>query len=120
MDAHDNLMAIDVDVTLHEGHRLGQHVVACTDEVHAEHLVVADDAEDALVVALSLLRIELYDYSALRVRQNRPLRFREGEHVRSVIEELEGCWLVRLIDDVQQAVRRRVRLHLTELDRLAR
>ena len=65
MDAHDNLMTIDVDMTLHEGHRLGQHVVACTDEVHAEHLVVADDAEDALVVALRLLRVELDDDTAL-------------------------------------------------------
>lgn len=119
MDAHDDLMAIDVDMTLHERHRLGQHIVACTDEVHAKHLVVADNAEDALVVALSLLRIELNDYSALRVRLNRPLRFREGEHIRSVIEELEGRRLVRLIDNVQQAVRRRVHLHFSELDRLA-
>ena len=65
MDAHDNLMAIDVDVALHEGHRLGQHVVARANEVNAEDLVVADYAEDALVVALRLLRVELDDDTAL-------------------------------------------------------
>jgi hypothetical protein len=65
MDPHDNLVTIDVNVPLHEGHRLRQHVVARTHQVHAEDLVVSDNAEDALVVALGLLRIELDDYSAL-------------------------------------------------------
>lgn len=65
MDPHDHLVAIDVNVPLHERHRLRQHIVARANQVHAEDLVVSDDAEDALVVALSLLRIELNDYSAL-------------------------------------------------------
>jgi hypothetical protein len=65
VDTHDDLVPVYVDVPLHQRHGLAQHVVARANEVNAEDLVVADYAEDALVVALRLLRVELDDDTAL-------------------------------------------------------
>lgn len=70
MDAHDDLMAVDVDVSLHERHWLREDVEAGTHKVHAEDIVIANNAENALVVVASGLREELDDDSCLRVRLN--------------------------------------------------
>jgi hypothetical protein len=51
-------VAEDIDVSLHQGHRLGEDVVAGADQVYVEHRVVAHDAEYALVVVRRRLRTE--------------------------------------------------------------
>ena len=42
--------------------------------------------------------------------------FGKREDIRFVSEELEGCWLVAFINDVQEPVRHRCQLHLSEMD----
>jgi hypothetical protein len=81
--------------------------------------VASDDTEDSLVVILSGLWEELYDDSSLRVWIDGALALGEREYIVLVVEELEGCWLVALVADVQETVGRRCQLDLTEVDRLA-
>ena len=68
VDAHDNFMSIDINMSLHEWHRLGQHIVASTNKVNVEHVVVSHNAEHSLVVIFCCLWVEFYYYSSLRVR----------------------------------------------------
>ena len=68
VDTHDDFMPININVSLHQWHGLGQHIVAGTDEVNVEHIVVSHDAEHSLVVVLCCLWVEFYYYSSLRVR----------------------------------------------------
>ena len=68
MDTHDDFMSININVSLHEWHRLGQHIVASTDQVNVEHIVVSNNADLSLVVVLCTLWVEFYYYSSLRVR----------------------------------------------------
>ena len=89
MDAHDNLVAVDVHVSLHEGHRLRENIEACAHKVDAQDLVVANNAENALVVVASALREELDDDARLRMRLNGALDLREAEHVSAIVEKLE-------------------------------
>lgn len=119
MDSHDNLVPVDVDVSLHQGHRLGKDIEASSDQVDEENLVVPHDAEHPLVVVRSRLRVELDDDPRLGPGFDRPLKLREGEHVRFVAEELESGWLVAVVDDVQQAVCSRLKLDFSEMNRLA-
>jgi hypothetical protein len=65
MGAHNNLMAVNIDVALHEGHWLGEDIEAGTHQINVEHLMVAHNAENAFVVVASALRAEV-DHDALR------------------------------------------------------
>lgn len=50
MDAHDDFMPVDIDVSLHEWHRFGQNIIASTYEINVEHLMIPDDTEYPLVI----------------------------------------------------------------------
>ena len=61
MNAHDHLMSVDINMSLHQRHWLLEHIVAGTHEVNIENLVVPHHAEYSLVVCRCLLREELDD-----------------------------------------------------------
>ena len=81
MESHDDFMSVDVDVPLHQGHRLSEDVKARSDQVNVEHLVVSDDAEHSLVVVCGSLRVELDDDPRLGPWLNGPLELGEGEYI---------------------------------------
>ena len=78
--------------------------------------MVPHHAEHSLVVVGSRLRVEFYDDPGLRMRLHCSLSAGKREDIRFVSEELEGCWLVAFINDVQEPVRHRCQLHLSEMD----
>ena len=49
MSTHDHLMSISVHMALAKRHWLRQNIVAGTNQVDEEHLVVLDEAKDPLV-----------------------------------------------------------------------
>ena len=104
MDAHDDFVSEDVNVPLSDGHWLGKHIVAGSNEVNVHDLVVSHNAEHSLVVTGSLLREELNDDSSLRVGLDGSLSLREGKNVGFVTVELESGGLVAVIADVQKTV----------------
>ena len=65
MDTHDDLMSKNINMSLHQWHWLGEDVVASTNKVNVEHVVVPHNAEDSLIVVLCCLRVEFYYYSSL-------------------------------------------------------
>jgi hypothetical protein len=65
MHSHDDLVPIDINMSLHEGHWLGENVIASTNEVYIEYKVVPHNAEHSLIVVLRCLRVELNDNSGL-------------------------------------------------------
>jgi hypothetical protein len=89
VNAHNDLVAVDIDMSLHEGHRLSEHIEACTHEVDAQDLVVANNAENALIVVARALREELDDDARLRVRLDDAFDPGEAEDIGAIVEELE-------------------------------
>jgi len=61
--AHNDLVPVDVDVSLTKRDGFGKYVKACSHEVDIEHAVVADHAEHSLVIVSSLLRVECHNDS---------------------------------------------------------
>lgn len=112
-------MPINVNMSLHKGHGLGKHIIAGTNKIDIKDLVASYDTEDSLVVILSSLWEKLNDDSCLRVWLDGTLALGEGEDIVLIVEELESCWLVTLVADVQETVGSRCQLNLTEVDRLA-
>lgn len=97
-------MSININMSLHKRHWLGEHIEAGSYEVHIENLMVSYNAEHSLVVVGGGLRIELNDDPCLGMGLDCSFSSGEGENVRFICEELEGCWLIALIHDVQQSV----------------
>ncbi len=58
MSAHDDFVSVSVNVALAERNRFGQHVIAGTQKVNVEYLVVFNEAENALIVVAGSLRAE--------------------------------------------------------------
>jgi len=56
VDAHNDLVSVDVDVSLHKWDWLGQDVEAGTYQVNREDLMVTHNTENSFVVVDSLLR----------------------------------------------------------------
>ncbi len=104
MDPHDRLVPVNVHMPLDDGDRLGQDVVADSDEVHEEHRVVPHDAEDALVIVHGFLGCKRDNYTSGRVSVDGAFYLREGEDVLGVVDELEGGRQRRVVDDVEQPV----------------
>ena len=104
MDTHDDLVPIDVNVSLHQWHWLCKHIVAGTNKVNIEHVVVPDNAEYSFVVVCGGSWIKLYYYSGLGVRFYHTFGLGEGEDVCLVRVELKLCWLVAFIDNVQKTI----------------
>ena len=50
VNSHNDFVPVDVDVPLHQRHRLRENIVAGTDEVDVEHLVVPHRPEGHLAV----------------------------------------------------------------------
>jgi hypothetical protein len=120
MDTHDDLVSIDIDMSLHEWHRLVQDIIAAADQVDVEHLVVSHYAEDTLVVVLGLLWVELDNYTRLGFRWDGSFNLREREDIGPIGEKLKRRSGITLIDDVEEPVRRRLKLNFTEVDALGR
>lgn len=67
MDSHDDLVSIDIDVSLHQRHGLSKHVITSSHEVDIQHIVISDNAEHPLVVVGGRSWIKLYYDPCLRV-----------------------------------------------------
>lgn len=104
VDAHDDLVAIDVDVALHQGNWLVEDVIAGADQIDVQDLVVPHDTVDALIVVGGGLGGEGDDDAGLRLGVDLALNLGEGENVLVVSEELEGSRQVTIVDDVEEAV----------------
>ena len=65
MNTHDNLMPINVNMPLHQRHRLGEDIIASSNEVDIHDLMIAHDAEYTLIVVLGQLGVEFYYNSCL-------------------------------------------------------
>ena len=59
MRAHNNLVAEDINMALHQRHRLSQDVEASAHQIDKQHFVVAHNAEDTLVVVAGTLGAEV-------------------------------------------------------------
>lgn len=82
--------------------------------------MISHYTEYSLVVIPSGLGIELNDNSHLTLRLNSAFYFRKTEYIRSIIEKLELCWLVRIIDDIQKSVCALLELYLAKVNRFGR
>ena len=56
VSSHDDLVAVGVDVSLAQGHRLCEDVVARSEQVYKENLVISDQAKHSLIVVACALR----------------------------------------------------------------
>ena len=65
--AHNHFVSVRVNMSLTQGDWLGQDVVACSDKVNIEHLMIPDHAEHSLVVVACSLWCECNDDSGLGV-----------------------------------------------------
>ena len=68
VDTHDDLVSININMSLHKWHWLGQDIVASTNKVNVENKMVPYNTKDSLIVVLGCLRVEFYYYTSLRVR----------------------------------------------------
>jgi hypothetical protein len=50
MHAHDDFVSVNVYMSLHERNWLGQDIIASTNQINIEDLVVSHHTEDSLVV----------------------------------------------------------------------
>ena len=99
-------MPVDVNMSLEKWHRLVQNIIASTNQVHVENMVVSDYAEDSFVVVGRVLWEELDDNPSLGMWLDRSFSLAEREDVGLVREELERCGLTAVVADVQQSVGR--------------
>ena len=118
MSTHDHLMSVCVDMTLAQGHRLRQDIVARANQVDEEDLVVLDEAEDALVVVACALWAESDDDALGGMSLDDSLSHGEGEQVALICEELEAGRQVTIIDHVQETIGRLLGIDFTEMNRL--
>ena len=65
VDTHDDLVSININMSLHEWHWLGQNIVASTNEVNIENKMVSYNTKDSLIVVLSCLWVEFNYYTSL-------------------------------------------------------
>lgn len=79
--------------------------------------MVSYNAKDSLIVVLCCLWIEFYYYTSLWVGLYGPFCLWEWENVSFVVEELESCGLVTIVDNVEQSVSSWSKLYLTKVDR---
>lgn len=62
--------------------------------------MISNYAKDSLIVINSLLGVEGDDYSCRRFSIDCAFSFRERKYVFAVINELERCWKLALIDNI--------------------
>ena len=79
--------------------------------------MISYNTEYSLVVIPGGLRIELDNNSYLTLGLNSTFYFRKAENIRSIIEKLELCGLVRVIDDIQKSVCALLELNLAKVNR---
>ena len=103
---------------LAERDRLGKNIVARTEEVNIENLVVLDETEDSLIVVTSALGAEGDDDTLGGMRLNYTTCDREREQVVLICEELERGGQVAVIDDIEETVCCLLDLNLAEMDTL--
>jgi len=119
VSTHDDFVSISVDMTLAQRDGLSKHIIACSEQVNVEDLVVLDETEDALIVVTTALR-GVGDNDALgSVRLNHALGHRERKEVALVSEELEGGGKIAVIDNIQKTVGGLLNLNFSELDCLS-
>ena len=87
-------MSISVDVSLHKRNWLRQNVKASADQIYVEDLVIAHDAEHAIVVVSTHLRVETYNNPAEGMRLDNAFSLREAENIVLVCDELEAGWQI--------------------------
>lgn len=120
MDTHNDLVPVDIYMSLHERHWLVQDIVAAANQVDVHDLVIAYYAEDTLVVVLGLLWVELDDDTRLGFWWDGSFNLREREDIGPIGEKLKRRSGITLIDDVEKPVCRRLKLNFTEVDALGR
>ena len=102
-------------MALTEGYWLGQDVVARANQVNVEHFVILNKTEDTLVVVACTLRAESNDYPLWGMWLNNTFSHWKCEHIALVADELEACWQVAVVDNVQKAIRILLHLDFSEL-----
>lgn len=65
VNSHDDLMPIDIDMSLHEGHGLVKHIITSSNKINIQNLMITDYTEHSFVVICCFLRVELNDNSHL-------------------------------------------------------
>ena len=120
MGAHDDLVAVSIDMALAQRNRLSKHIVASTEKIDEEDFVVPDEAENSLIVVASALRAESNDDPLASVCLHHTLSHRNGEQIALVSEELERRGQIAVVNDVEQTVSCLLSLHLAKLHGLGR
>ena len=120
MQAHDDTVTENVYMSLHEGDRFGQDIIACTYQIHIQHLMVSHHAEYSLVVIDSLLRIEGDDDASGGFGIDSALYLREREHVLRVSYELEHCWQFTIVYYVKEPIGVAAHLNLSKVNAFSR
>jgi hypothetical protein len=116
MNPHDYLVSVDINMSLHEGNGLCEDIVACSNQVNIEHLMVSHNAEYSFVVVHCLLRREGNYDPGLRLLIGSAFYLREGKDIFRVSDELEGGWKIAVIDNVEQSIRVCAHLHLSKVN----
>ena len=95
---------------------LGQNIEASSHEINVDHLVIAYDAVDSLVV------VAAHDWGKVDLNADKGVslynafRHRETEDVEPIRQELEADWKVRVVVNCEQSVRAALVLHFSEVN----
>jgi len=81
MGAHNNFVAVNINVPLHQGHWFGQNVKRSTHQVYVQNLVVTHNAENSLIVVTATFRAKPDNNSLRRVRLQCAHSLAEAKHV---------------------------------------
>jgi hypothetical protein len=92
MGAHNNFVAVNINVPLHQGHRFSQNVKRRSHQVHVQNFVVTYNAENALIVVTTAFRAKPNNDSLCRVGLQRAHSLTEAKHVVGVSDKLAGSW----------------------------
>ena len=118
MVAHDNLVAVAVNVTLLQWDGFGENIEASSHKIDIEHRVVPDHAENAFIKVSDLWRIKCNDDPSERKRFHRPFGLREAEQIILVSDKLESRGHVVVVLHVDQSVGRGGLSNLTKMNRI--
>jgi hypothetical protein len=88
-------------MSLEKWHWLVENIIASTNQIHVQNMVVSDNAEDSFVVIGCVLREELDNDASLGMWLDCSLGLAEREDVGLVREELESRGLTAVVADVQ-------------------
>lgn len=94
-------MSVDINMSLEKWHGLVEDVIARTNQVDIEDVVVSHDAKDPFVVIGRVLWKELNNDPSLRLWLDSSFSLTKREDVGLVCEELESCGLTAVVANVE-------------------